>query len=91
MANKIDINTIKQNIEDLIGQQVRVRANKGRRKIVEREGTLEQTYPSHFLVRLDEASHSRKVSYQYTDLLTETVELMICEPNGERKFEITAS
>ena len=91
MASKVDVNMIKQSIEDLIGQHVRVRANKGRRKIIEREGTVEQTYASHFLIRLDEPSHSRMLSYQYTDILTETVELMICDKSGERKLEITAS
>lgn len=82
---------IKRDIEGLVGQRVRVRANRGRRKIVEREGTVEKTYPSHFLVRLDEAQYSRRISFQYADVLTEVVELTICSEGGNRKLEVPAS
>jgi len=79
--------SIKRGLESHVGQKIRVRANKGRRKIVEKEGILEKTYPSIFIVKLDEdRSGSRRVSYSYTDVLTETVELVVSSAAGEEKI-----
>jgi uncharacterized protein Veg len=79
--------SIKRGLESHVGQKIRVRANKGRRKIVEKEGILEKTYPSIFIVRLDEdRAGERRVSYSYTDVLTETVELVISGSTGDLKI-----
>jgi uncharacterized protein Veg len=85
------LSNIKTGLDGLVGQRVLIRANKGRRKIVEREGTLEKTYTNHFIVRLDEDRQSRLVSYSYADLLTEIVELSLCCQDGRQKFEVSAS
>ncbi|BAU26202.1 uncharacterized protein Veg [Aneurinibacillus soli] len=70
---------IKRSLDSHIGERILLRANGGRRKTVERMGVLEETYPSVFIVKLDEDKHSfERVSYSYADVLTETVELMIC-------------
>lgn len=80
--------TIKRGLESHVGEKIRVRANKGRRKIVEKEGILEKTYPSIFIVQInEERSGSRRVSYSYTDVLTETVELVVCAADGDLKIE----
>ncbi|KUO96596.1 biofilm formation stimulator Veg [Ferroacidibacillus organovorans] len=80
MAAKNALNDIKRNLEGLVGEKILLRANGGRRKTVERTGVLEETYPSVFVVRLDEAENSfKRVSYSYADILTETVELMVCK------------
>lgn len=84
------LSSIKSGLDGLVGQRVLIRANKGRRKIVEREGTLEKTYTNHFIVRLDEDRQNRLVSYSYADLLTEIVELSLCGQEGPRKVEVTA-
>lgn len=70
---------IKADIESMIGQRVYIRANPGRRKIIERVGTLEKTYPNHFLVRLDPEAQGRVVSYSYADILMDAVQLTPCE------------
>lgn len=69
---------IKRDLDGLIGTRIRLRANKGRRKVDEREGVLERTYPSIFVVRLEEETSMRRVSFSYADILTEAVELTIC-------------
>jgi uncharacterized protein Veg len=69
---------IKRDLDGLIGTRIRLRANKGRRKVDEREGILERTYPSIFVVRLEEETSMRRVSFSYADILTEAVELTIC-------------
>lgn len=68
---------IKLDLESCVGKRVKLRANRGRKKIVEAEGVIESTYPKIFVVKLD-ASHSlERLSYTYADVLTKTVEVMV--------------
>ncbi|MCR4420340.1 MAG: Veg family protein [Clostridia bacterium] len=77
MAAKKVLAEIRQDLEACIGKKVRLQANRGRKKVVERVGVLEQTYPHIFVVKLDEKGDSvRRVSYSYIDVLTETVKLI---------------
>jgi uncharacterized protein Veg len=84
------LHEIKKGLEGLIGERVLLRANGGRRKTVERFGVLEETYPSVFVVKLDPPDGSfERVSYSYADVLTETVELMLCDEGGDTsKFAV---
>ena len=67
---------IKQGLESHIGKPLRLKANGGRRKTIERCGILAETYPSVFIVELDQDENAfERVSYSYADILTETVEL----------------
>ncbi len=67
---------IKQGLEDQIGRRLRLKANRGRRKTIERSGVLAETYPSVFVVELDQDENAfERVSYSYADVLTESVEL----------------
>ncbi|KRW91899.1 Veg protein [Alicyclobacillus tengchongensis] len=81
---------IKKSLDGLIGERALLRANGGRRKTVERFGVLEETYPSVFVVKLDPPDGSfERVSYSYADVLTETVELMLCTEDGNTaKFAV---
>ncbi len=82
-----DLVKIKSDLADNVGNKVRLKAKRGRKQIIEREGVIESTYPSIFVVKLDThndiPTSERLVSYSYTDVLTKTVELFICEPEGE--------
>ncbi|MDI6892682.1 MAG: Veg family protein [Actinomycetota bacterium] len=70
------VDRIKSDLETLVGSKMRLRANLGRCKIVEREGILEETHPNLFVVKVDEEKERpRRVSYSYADVLTRTVEL----------------
>lgn len=80
MAEKSELHMIKADIENLIGKRVRITSNKGRKKSTVREGLLEETYSNVFVVKLNnEFNSSRKVSFNYTDVLTKTVELQECD------------
>lgn len=71
-----------------IGSKIILKADKGRKKIVENVGIIESAYPSVFTVVIDgEYSQSRRVSYSYSDLLTSTVEITIC--NGESELDLS--
>ncbi|TLS35104.1 biofilm formation stimulator Veg [Pseudalkalibacillus caeni] len=71
---------IKQTLESYVGKRLTLKANGGRRKTIQRSGILEETYPAVFIVKLDQDSNAfERVSYSYTDVLTETVELTFSE------------
>lgn len=70
------VGRIRSDLENLTGTRMRLRANMGRSKIVEREGVLEETHPALFVVKVEEKrERTARVSYSYVDVLTGTVEL----------------
>ncbi|ABR50681.1 protein of unknown function DUF1021 [Alkaliphilus metalliredigens QYMF] len=82
MITKNTLNDIRMNIEGYVGQKITLKANKGRKKTTIREGILENTYPNIFIVRIDGNFDTvRRVSYSYSDILTETVEITVCKDN----------
>ena len=74
MSTRLTLNSIRKSIEDHVGEKVKLRANGGRKKILENEGILESVHPSIFVVRLQKETQ-RKVTYSYSDVLTKTVQL----------------
>ncbi|OEG00284.1 Veg protein [Vulcanibacillus modesticaldus] len=86
MANS-SLTAIKRNLDHYIGEKIMLKANGGRKKTIERTGVLEETYPSVFIVKLDEDNNSfKRVSYSYADILTASVELTICKDDGQVKI-----
>lgn len=83
--NKVAV--IHDKLESMTGERVKVRANMGRSRIVEREGTLLQAHGSLFVLEVDERrGRKARQSYQYVDVLTGAVELS--DPHdGTRIFE----
>lgn len=87
-VNRVD--EIKDRLRDLEGQRIKVRANMGRSRIVERAGTLVHVHPSLFVVEVEERrGRTARQSYQYVDILTGTVELFDID-SGERLFDYVA-
>ncbi|GIQ67270.1 Veg protein [Xylanibacillus composti] len=87
MANN-SLLEIKRSLEPHVGAKVLLRANGGRRKTIERTGVLEETYPSVFIVKLDQEQHAfKRVSYSYADILTESVEVTVCNDEGQVRIE----
>jgi len=88
MIEKSDLFQIKRDIETCIGEKVQLKANKGRKKAFIKEGVLENTYPSIFVIKFEnDYDTTRRVSYSYTDILTKAVELVICKNN--RKIQVS--
>lgn len=70
------VSNIHETLVSYTGRRLRVRANMGRSKIIEREGVLTQTHKSLFIVETEEKrGRKARQSYQYVDVLTGTVEL----------------
>jgi uncharacterized protein Veg len=80
MFIKKDVSRIKCDISGCIGSKVKLESGRGKQKPLVAEGVIDNVYPSIFTVLLYEgATPKRKVSYSYTDVLTKTVELTICD------------
>lgn len=77
VEKKVTIEDIRQQLESNVGKKVFIRANKGRRRYLETEGVLVETYPKLFVVNLDQTNAVRRRSYTYADVLTDTVQITI--------------
>jgi uncharacterized protein Veg len=89
LLEKNNLSKIRKDVEDCVGKKVILKANKGRKKTTVREGILEEAYPSLFVVKISNQYDSvRRVSYTYSDILTETVEITICDEE-KRKIKIS--
>ena len=77
MGAKNTLLEIRKELESHVGKTIKLRANRGRRKSYEKIGILENTYPSIFIVRVDEEHYLQRFSFSYADVLTETVELSL--------------
>lgn len=83
------VTKIRKDLEGCIGKRVILKANKGRKRTTTREGILESAYPNLFVVKIaNEYDSIRRVSYTYSDILTSTVEVTICE-DVERQVKIS--
>lgn len=83
------VTEIRKDLEGCIGKTVILKANKGRKRIVTREGVLESAYPNLFVVKIsNEFNSTRRVSYTYSDVLTSTVEITVCD-ESERQIKIS--
>ena len=81
-VNRIDV--IRDELTALSGQRIKVRANMGRSRIVERTGLLVAAHPQLFVIEVEERRGRRaRQSYQYVDVLTGTVEIYDTD-TGER-------
>ena len=76
---------IRQDLEASRGRRLRLTANRGRQRVIVREGILEQTYPNVFTIRLLDSNSIKRVSFSYSDVLTKTVEISLCDEE-ERKI-----
>ena len=77
------LTAIKKDLEGRLGCKIKLIAQTGRKRQTERNGILTETYPSVFVVDLDQDENSfERVSYSYSDILTHTVEVEFVETNN---------
>jgi len=80
MMKQNDVNYVRNTVMNQTGKRVKIRINRGRHKVDITEGIISETYPSIFLIKVQDAKDMavRTVSYSYTDILTKDVELILC-------------
>ena len=69
------ISAIKKDIENHVGDNVTLKSNGGRKKILVNDGVIDSVYHNIFVIKLNDDS-KRKVTYSYSDVLTNTVQLV---------------
>lgn len=72
------ISNIKTRFEELIGEDIVITVEAGRRRTRTHEGRLSEAYPSVFIVELDNEEEEdlyERVSFSYRDVLTNTIEV----------------
>ena len=80
LFDRTDVFHVRNDIQRIIGSKVRLETNKGRHKSVINKGIVSNVYPSIFTIQLsDGPDPSRKLSFSYTDVLTNTVEITLCD------------
>lgn len=74
-----EIAAIKSLLDSNLGEEVIVTVQLGRNKKRERRGILTETYRSVFIVDLSDKSTVDRVSYSYSDVLTNTINVSFVE------------
>lgn len=76
------LTSIKKELEARLGSEICVIAQTGRKRQMKRHGILTETYPSVFIVNLDQDENAfERASYSYSDVLTHTVEIQFSDRN----------
>lgn len=72
-----DIEQIKEWIASIVGEEVVIEVNKGRKRTITKKGVIERAYPFFFTMVTDVDGSSQRASFNYADILTKTIELEI--------------
>ena len=74
-----DLRKVRLSVDRNIGSKVKIRANRGRHKIDVTEGVISKTYPSIFLIEVENKldASTQMISFSYTDVLTKDVQMQL--------------
>lgn len=77
MRKNLSLDEIKEQIDKLKGQNIKMLVNKGRKKIEKLEGVVQTLYPSVFTVNLiDDKGLNSMATYSYTEVLCGHVKIL---------------
>jgi uncharacterized protein Veg len=77
---KATIMDIRREVENYLGRRVKLEAHKSKKKLYQKEGVIENAYPSIFTVRVQEDKRKeQKLSFSYSDLLTQSVKIVLLD------------
>ncbi|MCL2484388.1 MAG: Veg family protein [Firmicutes bacterium] len=65
------IEVVREKIKELVGQDIKIKINKGRKKIETYFGQIKETYPQVFTLSVETAGQEqpKNISATYTDVL----------------------
>lgn len=75
---------VKEMVEDCVGQKIKFKVRKGKNRSQMSEGVIADTYPSIFIVHVENKSFKRVISFNYIDVLTNYVEIFLCNEEQTR-------
>ncbi len=74
-AEIVTIGQIRNYMDEQLGRKVILTVNHSRKKKTINKGVVAETYPKHFIIKLEKTAPIKNASYTYADVLTKTVEL----------------
>jgi len=78
MIEKKDLFQLREDISKCIGSRIKLESNKRHNKSTISEGVIANVYPSIFTVETEKGTPAnRTLSFSYTDILTNAVEITI--------------
>ena len=86
MFCKSDIDNLKTDIKAQIGQKILIKGTLGRSRMYEKVGTVQNVYSNLFVVKCDEEEGN--TSYNFTDVLTKSVEVSVFNGTDYSPLEI---
>lgn len=78
------VSRVKSAVEDSIGQKIKFKVKKGKNRSQLSEGIISDTYPAIFTVSVENKGIKRVMSFNYIDLLTNYVEIFLCNEEQTR-------
>lgn len=66
---------VKERLGGLIGKEVALVVNKGRKKIIKFNATIENVYPSMFVIKPMEVVDLDRTSYSYNDVMCGDIQI----------------
>jgi len=80
MIEKKDLFQLREDISKCVGSRIKLESNKRHNKSIVSEGVIANVYPSIFTVETEKGTPSnRTLSFSYTDVLTNAIEITIFE------------
>lgn len=73
MIAKETLSQIRRDVESYIGEDIYIKSNAGRNKIINKRGTIDSAYSNLFVVKDNESN--RKFSYSYADVVMNSLEI----------------
>lgn len=73
---------VRASVLQQLGRKVIFQLDKGRRRIEQQEGILQDAYPSVFTILVNDdnpQNASRILSFSYVDVLTKDIRMKLCE------------
>ena len=74
---KRNIVEVKALLEDLVGKNVDLVVNKGRKKLIKFNAKIENVYPSMFVISPNENVDLDRFSYSFNDVMCGDIKIMI--------------
>ncbi len=84
----VSVETIKQQVTDLVGKSVKVSVNRGRNKVVRYKANVKGVYPAVFVLEILNCKSLRSMSCSYNDLICGDIKISpekkIAESSAEK-------
>ncbi len=71
----MSIDEVKSYIGSLKGRELKISVNKGRKRIVKYDGSIEEVYPSVFTLKIRGEKNLSKLSCSYSDVVCGDIKL----------------